>query len=348
MKNILIIRLSSLGDIIHTLPAFASLRKGYPNAQITWVVEEPGKEILDLVSGIDRIIVARTKGWNPLSGGFWRGLSQLRRELKQNDLVAIDFQGLLKSGILGRLSGAKRRIGFHRSNLREPATSYFYTEHLDPVSEKEHVLKKNLELLRLVNIVEDSYSFPLSIPGELTESMYKKLKDMGLGTGQRLMVLNVGAAWETKRWFPERWIQLIDKIKTPGLFPLILWGSDVEKQIADQVNRETGVPLVPALTIKEVLALLQETSLLVTGDTFALQAACALHRPVVALFAPTNPDRNGPFNPLDKIAFHKTECSHCYKRQCSNPVCLESITPEEVAGLVDTILDNDERLKTEE
>ncbi|MFC2156777.1 glycosyltransferase family 9 protein [Acidobacteriota bacterium] len=346
MKNILIIRLSSLGDIIHALPAFASLRKGYPNARITWVVEESGKEILDLVSGIDRIIVARTKGWNPLSGGFWRGLSQLRRELKQNDLVAIDFQGLLKSGFLCRLSGAKRRIGFHRNNLREPAASYFYTEHLEPVSEKGHVIKKNLELLRLVNIVEDSYSFPLSIPGDLTESMNTKLKDIGFRTGQRLIVLNVGAAWETKRWFPERWIELIGKIKKPDLFPLILWGSDIEKHIADQVNRETGIPIVPPMTIKEVFALLQKTSILVTGDTFALQAACALDRPVVALFAPTNPDRNGPFNPLDKITFHKTECSHCYKRQCPNPVCLESITPEEVAGLVDNILDNDERLRT--
>ena len=340
--NFLIIRLSSLGDIIHTLPAFAAIRKEYPDAEITWIVEEAGKEILDLVTGIDRIIVVRTRGWQPLSLRFWRGISRIKKELGQKDLVALDFQGLLKSGFIARLSGAERRIGFNRKNLRESGAALFYSEQLPPMSEGNHVIRKNLELLRMINIEEDSFVFPLSIPHELTESIKKRLEGLGFDARRKLLVLNVGAAWETKRWYPEKWIRLIEIIDRPDIFPLILWGSEKEERIAEQVSRKTGVPMVPPLTIKEVLALLKEASILVTGDTFALQAACALNRRVVGLFAPTNPRRNGPFHPLDKVAFHERECSHCYKRRCPNPVCLDSIEPEEVGGLIESIINEDE------
>ena len=114
MDNFLIIRLSSLGDIIHTLPAFSALRKNYPEANISWVVEDKGNEILELVPGVDRIITAHTEGWRLYRKKFWREISRLKKELKKESQTALDFQGLVKSGYIAFISSSAKRIGFHR------------------------------------------------------------------------------------------------------------------------------------------------------------------------------------------------------------------------------------------
>lgn len=333
MENFLIIRLSSLGDIIHALPAFSGLRKNFPKAKISWIVEQKGKEILDCVPGLDRIIPVEPAGWRINKRKFWSEITRLRKKLKNNNQLAIDFQGLMKSAFLAFLSHAPRRIGFHRKNLREPFASVFYTERLRKIPETIHVIGKNLMLLTLLGIHERKHEFPLSLPNELIESTLSKLKNLGYAEKNKLIIYNVGAAWETKRWFPERWIELIERLKRKEFFPILLWGTEEEKSLAQVISRETQAPLTPFLTLKEVMALVKQASLLVSGDTFALQAACAFSRPVVGLFGPTNPRRNGPFSLQDRVAFHEIECSYCYKRRCSSLECLKKITPEEVAAL---------------
>jgi lipopolysaccharide heptosyltransferase I len=334
MDNTLIIRLSSLGDIIHTLPAFSALRKNFPNGKISWVVEDKGKEILDFVPGIDQVVVTRTEGWRIGTRKFWKDISQLKKDIKKRDQVALDFQGLIKSAFIVFLSGAKKKIGFHRKNLREPLAGMFYSDQLEEVPETIHVIDKNLKLLTLLGIQETEYEFPLVLPDELVQSVKEKLLETGYQANKKLVVLNVGAAWKTKRWFPENWVELITLLKQDGLYLLILWGNEEEKTLAEEVHEKTGIPVAPDLSLKEVLALVKEVSLLVSGDTFALQAACAFSRPVVGLFGPTNPERNGPFRPQDRVAFHEIECSYCYKRSCSSLECLKKITPKEVAGLI--------------
>jgi len=338
----LIIRLSSLGDIIHTLPAFSALRKNFSEAKISWLVEEKGKEILDFVPGIDKTIVARTQGWPIHTRKFWREISRLKKEMRGGDQVALDFQGLLKSGLLAFLSGAEKRIGFHRKNLREPQAAWFYTERLGVMPETIHVIDKNLNLLTMMGIRENRYEFPLNIPQELIKSVKEKLSRTGYNRDNKLVVYNVGAAWRTKRWFADRWAELIEMMKRQDLFSLLLWGSEEEKALAEEVHEKTGTPISPAFSLKEVMALVKQASLLVSGDTFALQAACALSRPVVGIFGPTNPQRNGPFRAQNKVAFHEIECSYCYKRACRNPECLKKIIPEEVAELCALALDKNE------
>jgi len=340
MDNFLIIRLSSLGDVIHTLPAFSALRKKYPEAKIFWIVEENGKEILDLVQGLDRIVPVTLKRWKLGSGRFWRDFTRLKKEIRNKNQVAIDFQGLVKSGFMAYISGASRRIGFHRKNLRERQASIFYTENLAEVSENDHVISKNLKLLSLLGIEEAGYEFPLRLPEKSSQNVQRILEKLGYESQKKLVVLNVGAAWETKRWYVDRWIQLVKKIGNDRIFPVLLWGSGVEQELAERVSQAAGIPLVPSLSLKEVMALIQMASVLVSGDTFALQAACALGRPVVGLFGPTNPNRNGPFGERDRVIFHELECSHCYKRVCSRLECLDRITPEEVAAKCREILKN--------
>ncbi len=324
MDDFLIIRLSSLGDIIHTLPAFSSLRRNFPEARIRWAVEGRGREILDLVPGIDEVIVIDRKNW----------LGSLA-PLRHRNQTALDFQGLIKSGLLSFLSRSRRRIGFRQKNCRESFASVFYTERPETIREDQiHVIAKNLKLLSCLGIEEPRLDFPLAIPTEIRRAAEGKLQAIGYDRAKRLLLLNVGAAWETKRWFPENWAALIDKIRFEDAFPVLLWGTEVEKRLAEAIRMKTGVPGAPFLTIPEVMATIQSASLLVSGDTFALQAAAALSVPVVGLFGPTNPRRNGPFLPRDKVIFYELECSPCYKRSCSTLDCLHSIGVEETAEAV--------------
>jgi heptosyltransferase-1 len=256
------------------------------------------------------------------------------------DQTALDFQGLVKSGLISLLSRANKRFGFHRKNLKEPIASVFYTEQLEEIKETIHVIQKNLNLLSLVGIQENKFHFPIEIPDIHLQSTGKMLEDFGYKDFQKLVILNVGAAWVTKRWDPKKWVKLINDLKADlnDLFFLLLWGNEEEKKSADIIQKETSVHSVPFLTIKEVIALIKRADLVVSGDTFALQAACALSVPVVGIFGPTTPSRNGPFSPNDRVAFHEMECSHCYKRKCETMECLEKITPEEIHGLCLEIL----------
>lgn len=325
MDRFLIIRLSSLGDIIHTLPAFSALRRHFPGARITWVVERPGKNILDYVAGIDDIVVRGTPGWI--------------RRIRNRDQVALDFQGLVKSALLAFLSRARTRIGFGRDNLKEKASSLFYTDRLEKIPEDGHVIGKNLRLLTKLGVRDDAYEFPLRLPEDLRQSVRNRLIDLGFHGGKKLVVCNVGAAWESKRWPAEGWIQLLGRIGRPDAFPVLLWGNAEENKLAETVHRTSGAAVAPFFTIPETMALIQAAALVVSGDTFALQAACALSVPVVGIFGPTNPRRNGPFRPRDKAVYLAAECAPCYQRTCAAVRCLLDISPDEIARSIRELLD---------
>jgi lipopolysaccharide heptosyltransferase I len=333
MNKFLIIRLSSLGDIIHTLPAFAALRSSHPDAEITWVVEESGREILELVPGLDRIVVVQAKQWRWHTKDFRKEISRILSEIRDRDQVAIDFQGLIKSGLITWLSRSGKRLGFHRADLREPLASIFYTHHGDRFPPDEHVILKNLSLLNSLGIREEGLAFPIELPQALQATVQAKLQPLGFNGGGRLVVINVGAAWDTKRWTADKWKAVIVGLNSPDIFPVLLWGTEPERLLAEEISSGSGIPLTPFLPLQEVLALLKAADLVVSGDTFALQAACALSRPVVAVFGPTDPRRNGPFSAEDKTVFHSLECSYCYQRTCPDLKCMAALKPEEVARL---------------
>lgn len=337
-NDIIIIKLSSLGDVIHALPAYSALRSSFPQRTISWVVEKKAKQILELVPGLDRIVTVDLKNKFVLSRQLRSSFNDLKSNIRNQKSISIDFQGLIKSGLISYLSKAKQRIGFHRKNLKEPLASLFYTDHIKPVSEKTHVIQKNMELLSVLGIKETKWKFPLHLPDKLIHSTLDKVKNLGIHINRDAVIFNIGAAWETKRWFPDSWVKLITSLDLTHITPLILWGNQEEKKIAQEISKKTSAKITPFLSIKEVLALIQQSILVVSGDSFPLQAACALSIPVVGLFGPTNPNRNGPFNKEDRVAFHKITCSYCYKHKCSKLECLKKITPDEVAHLCNEIL----------
>jgi len=324
MDDLLIIRLSSLGDIIHTLPAFAALRKRFPESRIAWVVSGKGKEILDFVPGIDDIVVVGSLGW--------------RTRIRKKNQVAIDFQGLIKSGLIAQMSQSRRRLGFSRSNLKEPVAAFFYSDRLPPVSESDHVILKNLRLLRLLGIDDERFEFPIDLTEDLRGRVRAKVGP--LFTRGKPAIFNVGAAWPTKRWPTENWISVLKSFKNEAVTPLLLWGTPEEKAAADAIGKATGVAVAPFLSISELLALVQSAAFVVSGDTFALQAACALDVPVVALFGPTDPKRNGPFRSRDLVAYHELECSRCYRRSCDTTDCLKLVTPDEVTLFIRRVMND--------
>jgi lipopolysaccharide heptosyltransferase I len=337
--HFLIIRLSSLGDIIHTLPAYASLRKAYPEARITWLAEEKGRQILSLVPGIDRIALSHIKQQTLVTPAFWKELTRIRKMISRRNQTAFDFQGLMKSGIYAGLSRSRRRYGFHRRNLRESGARLFYTKTLPPLPEFIHIIDKNINLLSLAGIKSGGYEFPIHFPERLQQNAAGKLNSAGYANGQALVVLNVGAAWTTKQWPANRWIEVLTNTDFKGAFPLVLWGNEQERQLAESIAGSSPGQLSPSLNLQEVMALLHKARLVVSGDTFALQAACALDRPVLALFGPTHPARNGPFRGRDRVIFHRLDCSYCYKRQCRDMTCMKKITAAEVQTALKEMLD---------
>lgn len=320
MNEFLIIRLSSLGDIVHAIPAFAALRLAEPKARISWIVSPKGKEILELVEGLDEIIVAGENGW----GG----------RLRNPGRITLDFQGLLKSAAIGRLSRARRRLGFGAANLREPLARFFYTEKAAPMSEDQHVILKNLKLLALLGLEDNVVRFPLHIPEGIRIGVRARIEETGWMPGRPLAVFNVGAGWPTKRWFPERWIEALKRLDRAEAFPVLLWGNEEERHLASDIGRAAAVPVLPFFSVRDTFALLREAALLVSGDTFALQAAGALGLPAVAIFGPTNPRRNGPFSPRDQVVYHELPCGRCYRRECPHPKCLEAVTVDDVVRAV--------------
>jgi ADP-heptose:LPS heptosyltransferase len=276
-----------------------------------------------MLDGLDEIIEVGAPGW--------------KRALRDRNRVALDFQGLIKSAWIGRLSGARRRMGFSKDNLREPAARWFYTDLSPYLPEDQHVILKNLRLLELVDISDRLVQFPLTVPEAHSASLENRLIEIGFTSDRKLAVFNVGAAWPTKRWLPERFGETIQKLDRKRLFPVLLWGTEEERRIAEAIGGEAKVPVLPFLNLGETFALLRTSAFLVSGDTFALQAACALGTPVVALFGPTNPLRNGPFTPRDRVVYHELPCGRCYRRACPNPKCLEAIGVDEVVRAIEEV-----------
>jgi heptosyltransferase-1 len=203
-----------------------------------------------------------------------------------------------------------------------------------------HVIDKNLKLLHLLGLKVPAKEFPLVFDPAVREKVKTIITNYGVNSSQPLLVANIGAAWPTKRWPVNHWIDYLRKItKTGRFFPLLLWGTAEERQEAEEIARQTGVPLLPYLSIKEVMVLIDLAHLIVSGDTFALQVAAALAKPTLGLFGPTDPNRNGPWHILSRVAVTPLDCRNCYARRCRNSTCMAAISPEKVWQLTQELVE---------
>ncbi|MBP8273983.1 MAG: lipopolysaccharide heptosyltransferase I [Acidobacteria bacterium] len=327
--SFLIVRLGSLGDLIHTLPAVAALRRAHPDARIDWLVEAPHRQLLTLVPILSNIVVLRDR-----SASAWM---QARRELRARRYdVALDFQGLIKSAALARLSGARSVIGFDRAALREPAARFFYTRTAQ-VGEGRHVIAKNLALVSAVlERVETAMDFPMR---DIESSALDALRAQGI---EKFALVNPGAAWPNKRWPAERFGEIARALSdTHGLTPVVLWGPG-ERALAESVVTASGGAgvIAPETQLPDLVALSRAASFMISGDTGPLHIACATGTPTVSLFGPTDAKRNGPWDARDVVLSRYDTCPCHYKRQCQQPAswCLPEITVAQVLDAVRTRL----------
>lgn len=319
--RVLIVRLGSLGDLVHALPAVAAIRRAHPDADIDWLVDAVHRPFLDLVPVVSSIV--------ELTSRTARGWFDVRRRLRRRRYdVALDFQGLIKSAALARLSGARRVLGFDRAALRERAAAAFYTERI-AVGEGRHVVQKNLHLAAAIGAATDVVTCPLR---PVESEALRTVLERGLG---RFALINPGAAWPNKRWPPDRFGRTAAWLREAhALSSVVLWGPD-ERDLAQAVaGASAGAAVVaPPTRLQDLVAFSRSADLIVSGDTGPTHIAAAVGTPVVALFGPTDPLRNGPWADDDVSVSRYAECDCHYQRRCRRAPdrwCLGTITEPSV------------------
>ena len=340
MTRFLIVRLGALGDVVHAIPVAAALRRAFPSARIDWLVSARHREILDLVPVIDRRLVINDRpstGSGPEAGAGAGGTSFLNaiRELRRSRYdVAIDLQGLIKSAMLARSSGAPRVVGFSSRYARERAARLFYTDAYDPgrgglydPRETRHVVDINLGLLSVLGIVAAAREFPIE---DIDSDAARTVRQQ---TGGRYALLNPGAAWPNKRWPPARLAAIATELRARhGLMSVVLWGPGEDALAADVVAGANGAAVIsPRTTIADLVALARRAALMVSGDTGPTHIAAALGTPIVGIYGPTRPARNGPMSPLDVTVSRDSVCQCHHLRRCTlDRMCLLDIDVAEV------------------
>jgi heptosyltransferase I len=321
----LIVRLGSLGDIIHTIPAAAALRAAYPDARIDWLTAPQYLDLLGLVEGLDTRIALDTRS---MVGGPQATLGAVRRLRGQRYDAVLDMQGLLKSAVVARLAGARRVVGFAREHLREPAAAMFYTETIAPLGSDDavHVIQKHLALTKAVGVNDTSIRFPLRVPDSPAAAA------LAQRTGG-FVLLNPGAAWPNKRWMPSRFGAVASTLaKTRGLRSVVMWGP-AERELAASVvaASEGSAELAPQTRIVDLFALARAARLMISGDTGPMHIAGAVGTPIVGLFGPTSARRNGPWAAGDEVISRLEDCACVYERRCRRSnMCIDDIQVDEV------------------
>jgi lipopolysaccharide heptosyltransferase I len=316
----LIVRLGSLGDVIHAIPAAAALRAHFPRARIDWVTDPKYVELLELVRGIDGRVAVDTR-----RAGATVATLRILRRIRYN--AAIDLQGLFKSAVLARAAGAERTIGFPRAHLRESLARVFYTHTPDP-GDATHVIAKNLALLAALGVRDRRVEFPLDITR--TDAAEQIAARAG-GTGY--VLINPGAAWPNKRWPPSQFGAVAALLRgRHGLQSVVLWGPGEESLAAEVARASEGAAQVaPPTTVTDLFAIAKYARLMVSGDTGPLHIAGAVGTPIVALFGPTRSERNGPWAASDLSISRAATCSCHYERRCRRgQPCITEISVAEV------------------
>lgn len=338
MKEILIIRLSSIGDVIHCTPVARSLKLVWPDCRITWLVGEVAAELLRDNPYIDEIMVwPREKFDKSLRNlKFAKAVALwgiLKKMLSVKSFYAVlDIHGLFLTGMIARLVKTDRRIGM--SQARE-MNSLFMTETAKPFG--RHVIDRYLGVLAPLGITAVQRKMVLHVPEAERQFARTFLENTGISSRERFAVFVPGTTWPAKNWptdFFVRTARLIGKD-----FKIVLCGGAKETAMGAYIQEKAGLPIVNAVGktgLLEMAGMIQQAAVVVTGDTGPLYMAAALGVPTVAIFGPTNPEIYAPLGQEQGVLVSRQDCSFCHKRKCPRGVssCMENVKPEAVAEVV--------------
>jgi 3-deoxy-D-manno-octulosonic-acid transferase/heptosyltransferase-1 len=334
--NILMIKLSAIGDVIHTLPALSALRKKVPDAHITWVIEETAADLIMDHPALDRVIISRRKSWlnDVKTGRFGRPIKEFIKFVqalrdRPYDLV-IDFHGLFKSAVIVLLSGGRRKLGY---DSMQELSGLFYSEKI-PEDMKKHAVDRYLDFLHYLGANVEAPEFAIPIGKDRQTHVASILQAEGIDIEKPFVAVSPVALWETKLWQDEKFARLCDRIVGELNIPVIITGSAHEKPYTESIIKEAKtakvVNLAGQTTLKDLACLYRQAAVVVTTDSGPMHIATAVGTPVVALFGPTDPRRTGPYGPGHTVISKALPCSPCFLKTCESQQCMRDITVEEV------------------
>ena len=333
-QRFLIVRLSSIGDIVHALPAVAALGEAFPQAEIHWVVESRYALLLEGNPYLHRVVKLDTLGWRRrlTTGATLREIGRSLRTLRVSRYdAAIDFQGLWKSAVVAWLSRARERIGFAKRWLREPSAAVLYTQRISP-RERKHVIEMNLALVEQLGAHAPRWQFPL--PRTAADDTYVETQLAALDV-KDFIIINPGGGWRSKCWPPESYTELMQRLE--GILPeqILVTGSTGEENLIAAILQRAGSRRARYLptTLVQFIALARRARLFIGGDTGPLHLAAAVGTPIVGIFGPTDPARNGPFAADDIALSNLGPINHT--RREAHPTYLPGISVESVLAAIE-------------
>jgi len=335
MNTFLVVRLGSLGDIIHTWPVAAAIKRHMPNSRVAWLTEKRYAELVRLNPQVDRVMTVALKRLRRRPAGVLRQLRKLRAYRRERFACSLDFQGNLKSGVLSRMVGAGKRVGFAAALCRERVNAWFNNQTVDfDIRQHRHIITRNLQLLTALGIKPGKPTFDFSLDaGQDTRVVDQCLR----GNPEGVIGLSMSAGFATKLLPTDWWRKVLSGLL--AAFPdhrlLLFWGPGEEARVHALVSRcgrerQRRIIIPPATTLVESVYLLNHLDLFIAGDTGPLHIADALGRKCVGIFTCTDPRRNGPYHNLEHTVASRAFCGPCYKRTCPMLFCNQTIDFREV------------------
>ncbi len=335
-ERIALIKPSALGDIVHSLPVLTALRRRYPNAHITWIVNRSYELLLRGHPDLDATLVFDRKA----RGGLWKGLQKYRRFFRKcrqrNFDLVIDLQGLLRSGVMAMLCNAPRRVGL--SSCREGA-GFFYTD-VVPVGDFQalHAVDRYWLVAEAFGVGNAPKEFRLHIPDAARAWACDRLRDFP----RPWLALGVGARWATKRWPPEFFAELVRRMQKRYGGTAILVGGTDEVALASATAQQFSGPwcdLTGQTSLPRLSAVLSLVDVMLANDTGPLHLGAALGRPVVAPYTCTKIKLNGPYGLAAAAVETKVPCRGSYLKHCGSMICMTELTPERLWPGLERILE---------
>ncbi len=330
MKNILIVKLSAIGDVIHALPVSHAIKEAWPACRITWVVEPPARPLLALNPCVDELITFRKKEFRSL-GGFLKNFGRLKEKLQAAEYDAVlDLQGLFKSAAVAFLAKAPVKLGM--CNMRE-GSGYVSKPVLGP-NAQGHIVERYLDVARALGCPVKEVRFPLEILERDKARLSWLFQQEGADLSRPYVALAVGANWPNKRWPEEHFARLSDMLSEAGLVPVLAGGGPVDEERAARILHLADIPpvnLVGKTTLPQLAGLMKGAKAVVGGDTGPVHLAAGLGRKTIMLMGPTDANRNGPYGQMENAIEADHPCRGCWKRSCPKGLdCLAVITPDMV------------------
>lgn len=338
--KILIVQPSRIGDIIFSLPVLAAIKKKYPKARISWIVDERCAEILEGNPYISKLFIWDRKN---KSLKYYR---KLRKELRKEKFdLSIDLHGLMKSAMLVKFANAKYKIASSSTNgMRE--FSWLFSKEIKSENKDDHCIERHMQIAKHLKCDSD-IEYPINISDDAFESVKKKLADLDVSL-DKVIGVHAGGGWLSRRWESSKFAQLIKKLKEELGADIVLVGGkeggSSEKGLNEKIIKESNVnvaDMTGKFTLKELCAFFKICKVFVGNEAGPMHIATALNTPAVAILGPTNAKRTGPYNKSQTtIIQHKVDCQPCRNRNCKNIICMQNVSVDEVFNAVKNKYEN--------